>query len=132
MDIENLELVVDNFLIRFNQMCKSQRKNYLIVEHPNRGEGPTSTRYKVKYKSRLEQGKRCKLSIFGQARILFVFPKKFPLCDIFISEGDIVIKGLYTQSLEKGSKNTPLALEELLKQYHNICSDISAYNFTRA
>lgn len=127
--------VIDGFLNSFNAMCKSEKKDRVIRENPDNGEGPSTSTYKVTFVADFYQSKSTsKWCVYGLNTFLFFFKKKFPLFDIALFQdtkgNHLYLKGLHTTD-RRETINSKDDLRKHLQNYLIHCKSISVDAFTK-
>lgn len=115
MNSEKNNQIVNAFLKDFNEMCKTERKDFLIRERVvNYESGSRIKKYNVTYRVRNKKDKWIIEAVNG----FWIFKKKFLLLEITLRGEKINFSGLYTHSIRDFEKSL---LEEKLKKYLSIC-----------
>jgi hypothetical protein len=116
MDTEKIDQTVNTFLEEFNEMCKTERRDFLIRERVvNYESGSSIKKYNVTHRVRI---KKNVWIIEAVSSGFWVFKRKFLLLRITIKKDKLNFAGLYTFSILDFEESL---LEEKLKEYLNIC-----------
>ena len=116
---KDFDHIITNFLVRFNQMCTTERKDFLIRERWATYEsGKKLERYNVSYrlKSSLDKWK-----VEAVTKGFWIFRKKFPLLEITRKKGIVNFSGMFTYSIPDFNENE---LEKKLEEYLAICKSV--------
>lgn len=116
MNKENIDNAVNAFLEEFNEMCRTERRGFLIRERlVNFESGSYVKKYNVTHRVRR---KKNTWIIEAVTNGFWIFRRKFLLFKITIKKDKINFSGLYTSTIPDFKE--PL-LEVKLKKYLNIC-----------
>jgi hypothetical protein len=117
MTDEAIDEAIDIFIVNFNEMCKEDRRDFLVREREVMYEATKSIKqYKVTYKAKKRRRHK---EIYAQSGF-WIFKRKFPLFKITQKDKMIQFEGLYTDSFSsfpdnKITENLQLFLETCKK-----------------
>lgn len=107
---------INKFILEFNNICISKRKDFLLRERASTYEGRTTVKkYKVIYKV---EKKTSRWDIYAESKTLFIFKKKFPLFRILNNDGMIMFEGLFTKNFKPFKAQD---IDTYLNQYIENC-----------
>lgn len=116
MNHENIDKTVNAFLEEFNEMCSTERRDFLIRERlVNYESGSSVKRYNVTHRVRR---KKNIWIIEAVSSGFWIFRQKFLLLKITLKKDKLNFSGLYTSSIQDFEESL---LEDKLKEYLNIC-----------
>jgi hypothetical protein len=118
MNNEKINEIINAFLEEFNEMCKTERKSFLIRERViNYESGSSIKKYNVTHRVRRKNNAWIIEAISSG---FWVFRRKFLLLRITIKKDKLNFSGLYTSSILDFEESL---LESKLKEYLNICKN---------
>ena len=123
----DMSQTLNDFVERFNSMCKTERKDFLLRERlVNYESGSSIKTYYITYvlKEQKDRYRVIGLSNGG----FWIFRKRFPLLDIEIKGNELKFKGLYTSTIPTATKET---LKECLDKYLDICKKLPQNAFIK-
>lgn len=124
--INQFESTVNQFITKFNAMCKTQRKDFLIRERMVTYESGTGVRtYNVTYKAKINGPQ---YEIYARSGF-WIFGKSFPLFKFLVQNGSIIFHGMYTKHFPPFP---PSELEVKLNSYIEICKKLPKDAFVRS
>ncbi|WP_062057933.1 hypothetical protein [Aquimarina longa] len=127
MKNENINRIIETFLSDFNEMCKTNRKDFLLRERMVTYEsGSFIKKYNVTY--RLKQKNNSWL-IEAVSSGFWIFKKRFLLLRITKTNNKINFSGLYTSSIPDFEESL---IEEKLKKYIEICKSLPQNAFVNS
>lgn len=126
MNNQKIDEIVNTFLKNFNEMCTTERRDFLIRERiVNYESGSYTKKYNVTYRGRNKKNKWIIEAVNG----FWIFKKKFLLLEITLKGEKINFSGLYTHSIKDFEKSL---LEDKLKIYLNTCKKIRHDAFVKS
>lgn len=128
MTEKEITALVEGFLVRFNEMCKTERKDLLQrTATVNYEHGSRLKTYKVKH--RLKKGKGV-WNIEAVSSGFWIFRKRFPLLSIYKWKNNkIKFLGMYTHNITEFDVSE---LESKLDLYLTNCKNQSNDTFTQS
>lgn len=116
MNHEKIDKTVNAFLEEFNEMCRTERRDFLIRERlVNYESGSSIKRYNVTHRVRR---KKNSWIIEAVSSGFWIFRRKFMLFRITVKKDKLNFSGLYTSSILDFEESL---LENKLKEYLTIC-----------
>ena len=116
MNNEKIDQTVNAFLKEFNEMCRTERKDFLIRERMvNYESGSSIRKYNVTHRVRR---KKNIWIIEAVSSGFWIFRRKFLLLKITLKKNKLNFSGLYTYSILDFEESL---LEDKLKEYLNTC-----------
>lgn len=109
----NLDLIVQNFVANFNQMCRATSRDYLVRSQGTTGETNNNPKtYVVEYKMRHTS---TGWEIYAEWSKWYIFSKEFPFVQIYrLADGNgYGMSGLFTENVPTLSSNTTKFAETL-------------------
>lgn len=126
MNNENINQIINAFLKDFNEMCKTERRDFLIRERVvNYESGSYTKKYNVIYRVRRKKNSWIIEAVNG----FWFFKKKFLLLQITLKGEKLNFSGLYTHSTRDFEKSL---LDDKLKKYLNTCKRIRHDAFVKS
>lgn len=127
MTEEQIDYIIDAFLVKFNNMCWNERRDFLIRERSVEYEsGPKIKKYTV---SHIAEKSENEWNIMGITKGFWIFKKKFPLLKINKFGNKISFSGLYTNNITDFDESL---LEQKLEQYLETCKNLPQNAFIRS
>lgn len=118
MDNSRLDKTIDEFLSRFNQMCATERRDFLVRERKvNYEHGSRIKTYHVTHQVR-KRGNEWLIEAVSSG--FWIFKRRFPLLRITKRHNLINFAGIFTSSIRDFKEEQ---LEEKLNEYLEICKN---------
>lgn len=111
-----IETIARDFVFKFNRMCQSERRNFLVKKRNITYETGTQVKtYHVNYQIRK---RRNAWQVDAVSDGFWIFKKRFPLLRISQNQGKIRFSGPFTADI---SDFEPKLLKQKLDEYMEIC-----------
>jgi hypothetical protein len=125
MTEKEIDNIVNDFILRFNEMCEKEKRSFLIrYETVNYEKGSKIKTINVTYRLKKYTNQWLIEAVSGG---LCFLKKKFPLLRIIKDQNSIIFSGMFTSDFEPFDIQH---LEEKLNEYLIICKNISGDVFT--
>lgn len=124
----NLDLIVQNFVASFNQMCHATNRDYLIRSQGSKGETNKNPKtYPVEYKVRYTS---TGWEIYAEWSKWYIFSKEFPFVQIYrLSDNrGYRMTGLFTENAPTLSPN-PAEFQQTLHNFLLHCRSLPGQSF---
>ena len=122
-----LDMLIENFLVRFNKMCERERRDFLNRERTvNYETGSRIKKYKVVHQLRKRDNEWLIEAISDG---FWIFKKRFPLLRITREMNKISFAGMFTHTIHDFEVEQ---LEEKLNEYLKICKNQPEDVFTNS
>ncbi len=116
MDNSSLDKIIHEFLPKFNKMCATERRDFLVRERTvNYEHGSRIKKYQVTHQIRKRKNEWL---IEGVSNGFWIFKRRFPLLRITRRRNLINFAGVFTSSIHDFKEEQ---LEEKLNEYLEIC-----------
>jgi hypothetical protein len=116
MNHQEIDKTIHAFLKEFNEMCSTERKDFLIRERlVNYESGSYIKKYNVTHKVRRKNNS---WTVEAMTSGFWIFRRKFLLFKITLKKDKLNFSGLYTSSFPDFEESL---LKNNLKKYLNIC-----------
>ncbi|GAA3519291.1 hypothetical protein GCM10022393_36830 [Aquimarina addita] len=127
MNYEKIDKTIHTFLEEFNEMCRTERRDFLIRERlVNYESGSSIKKYNVTYRVKRKQNT---WTIEAVSNGFWIFRRKFLLLKITPKKNNLNFTGLYTTSIRDFEESL---LSQKLKDYLNTCKKLPHNAFVRS
>jgi hypothetical protein len=127
MSNEKLDIQIDKFMVRFNIMCRKERRHFLIRQRTVEYEYSSEIKkFEVTYRVKK---KRDEWLIEAVSDGFWIFRRRYPLLRITRNDNRIRFAGMFTSTIPDFDINL---LEEKLDEYLVICKNQPKNVFTES